>query len=966
MDGIPALLAGTLNTATAKSAEEALKSCEYQDRTFPIQLLELVNNDSCEVSIKLAASLYFKNYVRRHWDAEDDASIRISDNDKELIKSELVNLMMKSPTLIQVQLGEVISYIANYDFYEKWDSLLPDLISRLSPTDMTVNIPVLSTAHAIFKRWRPQFRSDELFLEIKYVLDRFCEPFLALFTQTTALLQSAPVQQDPTALELVLRVVLLECKIFYDLNCQDIPEFFEDHMDDFMNAFLYYFTYTNPLLETNDDAIETVIKVKASICEIVELYTLRYEEVFTKLTDFVNVTWTMLTSMSQDEKFDLLVGKAMAFLTSVIRVRRHAEFFLQDGVLQQFVELVVLPNICLRESDEEMFEDDPLEYVRRDLEGSSSDSRSRSAVDLVRGLLDHFDQQITAVISNHITQNLQEAGTNPALNWGKKYAALQLFSAIAIKGQSAKLGVTSVNLMVDVVSFFENFIKPDLAQPLGNVHPMVVTEEIKFVFTFRNQLSSEQLLQILPVIMGYLQSPSFVVHTYSAIAIDQLLTVKHKHVHIFTHLHIAPHLQGAYNQLFMLIESADTPQKLAENDHLMKAIMRLTIIASEAVLPTASFLLEHICKVTTEVSKNPSNPKFNHYLFETIGALIRNLSATGPSTLNQLETALFPVFQFILAEDVVEFIPYVLQLLSQLIEANANAPLPDFVVSLIQPCLAPALWDSKGNIPALVRLLQATISRGPQLFVTNNYVEPVLGIYQRLISSRVNDVHGFNLLEKVLTVFDANTLSPYINHIFFLILARLRNSKTERFVLRLTVFIFYLASMSTGYAGPENIIKGIDGVQAGVFGQIMTAFILPETQKIAVALDRKIVAVGATHFLKCEAFIAPGAPYERLIIPLLGAILKLFELPVEQAKGDEDLTDAIDADDLSFQASFSRLVTTGGKRIDPFPQVTDPKQHLALEMNTINKHTGNRLSQIVSTQLPGDGQSVLQSYGFVL
>ena len=30
-------------------------------------------------------------------------------------------------------------------------------------------------------RWRSQFASDSLFIDIKYVLDRFCEPYLQLF-----------------------------------------------------------------------------------------------------------------------------------------------------------------------------------------------------------------------------------------------------------------------------------------------------------------------------------------------------------------------------------------------------------------------------------------------------------------------------------------------------------------------------------------------------------------------------------------------------------------------------------------------------------------------------------------------------------------------------------------------------------------------------------------------------------------
>jgi exportin-2 (importin alpha re-exporter) len=40
---------------------------------------------------------------------------------------------------------------------------------------------MLQIAHSVFKRWRPKFRTDELFSEIKYVLELFCQPYLALF-----------------------------------------------------------------------------------------------------------------------------------------------------------------------------------------------------------------------------------------------------------------------------------------------------------------------------------------------------------------------------------------------------------------------------------------------------------------------------------------------------------------------------------------------------------------------------------------------------------------------------------------------------------------------------------------------------------------------------------------------------------------------------------------------------------------
>lgn len=50
----------------------------------------------------------------------------------------------------------------------------------MTPDNAKVNNGVLEVAHSIFRRWRPLFRSDELFTEILHVLGKFGEPFVQL------------------------------------------------------------------------------------------------------------------------------------------------------------------------------------------------------------------------------------------------------------------------------------------------------------------------------------------------------------------------------------------------------------------------------------------------------------------------------------------------------------------------------------------------------------------------------------------------------------------------------------------------------------------------------------------------------------------------------------------------------------------------------------------------------------------
>lgn len=72
-----------------------------------------------------------------------------------------------------------------------------------------------------------------------------------------------------------------------------------------------------------------------------------------------------------------------------------------------------------------------------------------------------------------------------------------------------------------------------------------------------------------------------------------------------------------------------------------------------------------------EVCKNPKSPGFNHYLFESVAALIKHGVAADRAQLATYEATLFPAFQIVLQNDVQEFHPYVFQIFAQLIELNS-------------------------------------------------------------------------------------------------------------------------------------------------------------------------------------------------------------------------------------------------------------------------------------------------------
>jgi exportin-2 (importin alpha re-exporter) len=53
----------------------------------------------------------------------------------------------------------------------------------------------------------------------------------------------------------------------------------------------------------------------------------------------------------------------------------HHKLFSDPATLKQISESIVIPNVRIRDEDEELFEMNHVEYIRRDVEGSDMDTR---------------------------------------------------------------------------------------------------------------------------------------------------------------------------------------------------------------------------------------------------------------------------------------------------------------------------------------------------------------------------------------------------------------------------------------------------------------------------------------------------------------------------------------------------------------------------------------------------------------
>ncbi|KAK4411516.1 Exportin-2 [Sesamum angolense] len=608
-----------------RRAEEALSEAATRPN-YGLAVLRLVAEPSVDDQIRQSAAVNFKNHLKAHWAVQpnDPAQIAVPDPEKEQIKALIVTLMVNASPKIQAQLSEALTIIGKHDFPKAWPTLLPELV---------------------------------------YCLDNFAKPLLQVFKRTAGFIDQAVGSGSANAslLKGYIESQRLCCRIFYSLNFMELPEFFEDHMDEWMIEFKKYLTVKYSALEdSGSDGLALVDELRAAVCENISLYMEKEEETFQKyLSGFVEAVWGLLVVASNSSSRERLTVTAIKFLTTVSTSVHHT-LFARDDILQQICQSVVIPNVMLRDEDEELFEMNYVEFIRRDMEGSDLDTRRRIACELLKGIASNYKEKVTEKVSSQVQSLLASFAENPAANWKHKDCAIYLVVSLAAK----KAGGSSVSTdLVDVESFFGSVIVPELRSQDVDGFPMLKAGALKFFTMFRNQISKPVALALLPDVVRFLGSESNVVHSYAASCIEKLFLVKDEGGRArYSATDVSPFLLVLMTNLFSALQKPESE----ENQYVMKCIMRVLGVANvshEVALPC----INGLATVLNRVCENPKNPVFNHYLFESVALLIRRACEQDPSIISAFETSLLPSLQLILSRDVSEFFPYAFQLLAQLL-----------------------------------------------------------------------------------------------------------------------------------------------------------------------------------------------------------------------------------------------------------------------------------------------------------
>ena len=194
------------------------------------------------------------------------------------------------------------------------------------------------------------------------------------------------------------------------LSQEELPDFYEEHLPQIMEASLFVISHDYPSFQKVPDEI---IKARGKVVSLFYLYNFKFSEYFVKYeAQAFQAIWSLVENnkAQASKKSENLIKTTMKYLGDMTNNPSKVEFMKAN--LMKIFDVLVLPNIAITSDDQDEYEDDPHAYIKNDLEESDVETRRRNCLKFVQKLSKCFNNEVNTLISNYIQKFLADYQNN--------------------------------------------------------------------------------------------------------------------------------------------------------------------------------------------------------------------------------------------------------------------------------------------------------------------------------------------------------------------------------------------------------------------------------------------------------------------------------------------------------------------------------------------------------------------------
>ncbi|XP_035736175.1 importin-7-like isoform X1 [Vespa mandarinia] len=878
------LLRATIDPSQQKQAEDQLNQI-HKIIGFAPTLLQVVMSAEVDMPVRQAGVIYLKNLITTNWadrEAENGpVEFSIHEQDRAMIRDAIVDAVVHAPELIRVQLAVCISNIVKHDFPGRWTQIVDKITIYLQNPDASCWPGVLLALYQLVKNF-----------EYKKAEERgpLNEAMNLLFPMIYQLILR--LLPDSSEQSVLLQTQIL--KIFFALTQYTLPldliskEVFSQWMD------IVRQVADRPVPpETNNPNLDDEERVELPWwkCKKWALHILH--RMFERYGSPGNVTKEY--KEFSEWYLETFSGGILEVLLKILdqyrrkifvspRVIQQSINYINQGVSHAFswkflkphmfeiIRDVLFPILSYSATDEELWNNDPYEYIRVKFDIFED---FVSPVTAAQTLLHSACKKRKDMLQKTM-QFCAEVLTSPNADPRQKDGALHMVGSLADVLLKKKLYREQMDKML-VQHVFPEFNSPHGHMRARACWVLHYFSEIKF--------KQEQILveAIRLTTNALLTDHDLPVKVEAAIALQMLLCAQDK-----AQKYIEPLIKQITLELLAIIRET-------ENDDLTSVMQKIVCTYTEQLMPIAVEICQHLAATFSQVLETDegSDEKAITAMgilntIETVLTVMKNQ----PQIMAQLEPTVLQVVAHIFSQSVMEFYEEALSLVFDLTGMTISEDMWKVLELIYQLFQKDGFDYFTDMMPALHNYITVDT---PAFLSNENYILAMFNMCKAILTGDAGEdpeCHAAKLLEVIILQCKGH-IDQCIPSLVQLVLERLmREVKTSE--LRTMCLQVVIAAL---YYNPALCLETMDRLQ-GNLGQspepIASHFIkqwIHDTDCFLGLHDRKLCVLGLCTLIS----MGPARPtaVNECVQQIIPSLILLFDglkraYAAKVADGDEE------------------------------------------------------------------------------
>lgn len=870
-------LQATLIPDQQPQAEEYLKQVN-KIIGFPRQLLQIVMSENLEMNVRQAGAVFLKNSISNHW-VEEEKQFSIHEDDKQVIRENIVQAVIAAPNVIRVQLSVCVTIIVKSDYPGRWPGFLEKIMTYISSDQHNTWLGSLICLYKLVKHFEYK-KSEE-----RQVLHEAMVHILPVIQNMLVCL--LPDQSDASVT--IQKQIL---KIFFSLVQFSLPmelvtkEIFTHWME-----MVRQVTDRPVPPECNqvdeDDRPDLVWwKCKKWALHILTRCFERYGspgnvmKEYTKFAEWYIKTFSagilevLLKLLNQYRNKEYITPRILQLtITYLSQAVAHAHSWkILKPHMQLIIQEIVFPLMCHSEEDEELWQNDPIEYIRLKYDVYEEFFNPATAAqtllhDAVSKRKDVLQKAMAFVMSILLMPNLEAR---------QKSGALQMVGSLS----SILMAKKDYKEQIEVMLI--HHVIPELANQLGYMRARACWvlhsfSEVKF----KNPTNLQMIVEVLANILA--NDKELPVRIEAAIGLQAMLTDQERAKEI-----VKPIIQKVIVDLLSLIRET-------ENDDLTGVLQKVVCIYSDDITPLAVEITTHLAQTFAKVIESVDSDSSDDKSITLMGILntletICSVLMEEKEVLKNVETVVINVVVYIIQHDVTEFFEEMLTLVYNLTEPQITQNMWGVL---------PLLYEvfQRDNVEYFVDMMPCLhnyVTVDPGAFLADpKWLEIVFNMCKMVLDSNVgedNETHAAKLLEVIILQFKGliDSVMPLIVQLILHRLSReVKTTELRTMCLQVVIAaLYYNPEMLLGLVNSGALLPN---AQVSIMGHFLKQW-LADSDCFLGLHDRKMFVLGFCTLLNLPHDKRPAELGEVVneILPSMILVFKGLKRAYESRLRDED------------------------------------------------------------------------------